>query len=450
MNRTSFIIMLILISALIIDTITSIIYDLISKDIDSSWGVIFFLAISAIILTVGLVLLLWDIKKRTEHLRTTNLVFNKLYKLTVLVQFLIIALFIFMAIEIVLTSQYFVPLLVVNSVVGSIPFYISFGLLAQRFFSWYRSTNKQNNIVLLYGIAIAFILIGNAVLDTGVASEFSNAPMVKKSSAIQSRDDLSINNWSHLITPTTGDLLNLAALLLITGYLFLWIISAVLLYRHSRRIGKSAAYWMVVFLPPVFVLIGQLHTFLGIPNANFTFYEQNAVLFRILSTLATIGGGLLFGVSFLVLARGMRQMQQNIVADYLDIAGYGIAILIMPIIANILFIPYPPFGIASCSSLALASYIFYVGLYSSAISISEDAQLRKSIRRTAVNELKLLDSIGTAQMNAQLEDKVSKLVKEHSDKIVNEVGVQPDLSEEGAKQYLDEVIKELDKQRSQK
>jgi hypothetical protein len=143
------------------------------------------------------------------------------------------------------------------------------------------------------------------------------------------------------------------------------------------------------------------------PNviSNFTFYEQKAVLFRILSTLATIAGGLLFGVSFLALATSMRQIRQNVVADYLDIAGYGIALLLLPIIANILFIPYPPFGSASCSFLALASYIFYVGLYLSAISISEDAELRKSIRRTAVNELKLLESIGTAQMSAQLERK---------------------------------------------
>jgi hypothetical protein len=189
---------------------------------------------------------------------------------------------------------------------------------------------------------------------------------------------------------------------------------------------------------------------LGIPNANFTYFEQNAILFRILGILATIAGGLLFGVSFLALARSMRQIRQNIVADYLDIAGYGIALLLLPIFANILFIPYPPFGSASCSSLGLVSYVFYVGLYSSAISISEDAKLRKPIRRTAINELKLLDSIGTAQMSAQLEGKVAKLVKEYSDKIISEEGVQPNLSEEDAKQYLDEVIKELDKHHSPK
>jgi hypothetical protein len=208
---------------------------------------------------------------------------------------------------------------------------------------------------------------------------------------------------------------------------------------------------MVIFLLPVFLLFGLFHALLGIPTANFfTFYEQDTILFRILTTLATIAGGLLFGVSFLALARTMREIRQNVVADYLDIAGYGIALLPLPIIAYLLFIPYPPFGSATSSSLALASYVFYVGLYSSAISISEDAELRKSIRRTAVNELKLLDSIGTAQMSARLEGKVAKLVKEYSDKIISEVGVQPNLSEEDAKQYLDEVIKELDKHRSPK
>jgi hypothetical protein len=147
MNRTSFIIILILISALIIDTMISIIYDLIGKDVDSNWGVIFFIVISAIILTIGLVLLLRDIKKRTELLRTTNSVFNKLYKLTVVVQFLLIVLFIFMVIQMILTSQYFAPLLVVNSVISSIPFYLSFGILVQRFF---RGIDQVANKTLSY------------------------------------------------------------------------------------------------------------------------------------------------------------------------------------------------------------------------------------------------------------------------------------------------------------
>jgi len=146
----------------------------------------------------------------------------------------------------------------------------------------------------------------------------------------------------------------------------------------------------------------------------------------------------------------MRRIRQGAIANYLIIAGYGIALLPLPILANILFIPYPPIGSATCSALALASYVFSVGIYSSAISISEDAELRKSIRKTAVSELTLLDSIGTAQMSAKLQGEVAKLVKEHSDKMVNEVGVEPNLTVEDAKEYLDEVIEELNKHRNSK
>ena len=67
---------------------------------------------------------------------------------------------------------------------------------------------------------------------------------------------------------------------------------------------------------------------------------------------------------------------------------------------------------------------------------------------TAVNELKLLDSIGTAQMSAQLQGEVAKLV--NTDTMVNEVGVQSNLIVEDAKEYLDEVIEELNKHRSSK
>ena len=66
MNRTIIIMMLILISALIIDTVTSNIYDLIDKELTSSWGIVFFISVSATILIVGLILLLGVMKQQSE------------------------------------------------------------------------------------------------------------------------------------------------------------------------------------------------------------------------------------------------------------------------------------------------------------------------------------------------------------------------------------------------
>jgi hypothetical protein len=57
------------------------------------------------------------------------------------------------------------------------------------------------------------------------------------------------------------------------------------------------------------------------------------------------------------------------------------------------------FGVLASSFVALASYLFSLGFYFTAIYISQDMQLRRSIRKYVMQEsTKLLDSIGTAQM----------------------------------------------------
>ena len=72
----------------------------------------------------------------------------------------------------------------------------------------------------------------------------------------------------------------------------------------------------------------------------------------------------------------------------------------------------------------------------------------ESIKKAAINELKPFDSIGTAQMSVRLQEEVRKLVKEHSNKMIQEAEVMPNFSEEDAKKYLQEVLSELNKQRT--
>jgi hypothetical protein len=221
---------------------------------------------------------------------------------------------------------------------------------------------------------------------------------------------------SYSLKEISNIFLCLATVILIIDYILIWIASAVLLYQYSRRLGKSTIFRIIIFLPLAFTLLGIFHTLLEISTADFPFFEQDMILFRILTTLATIVGGVLFGAAFFIIARTVRQIGQEPVSDYLNLAGYGITLFIITVIGGLVLIPYPPFAIAASFSAPLASYLFYIGVYSSAMSISEDTESRRSIKKTAVNELKLLDSIGTAQRSQQLEDKVARLVKEYSDK----------------------------------
>ena len=82
------------------------------------------------------------------------------------------------------------------------------------------------------------------------------------------------------------------------------------------------------------------------------------------------------------------------------------------------------------------------GLSYSAISVAQDAALRRSIRKN-VRDMKFIENIGTAQMEQELQKRVLTIAKKNSDIMTEETGVQPSLSEDDMKQYLEEVLKEI-------
>jgi hypothetical protein len=91
-----------------------------------------------------------------------------------------------------------------------------------------------------------------------------------------------------------------------------------------------------------------------------------------------------------------------------------------------------------------------IGLYSSAISVSQDDKLCKTIRRNALEESKLLHSIGIGQMKheierkvKQIERKVMEMAKGDADELEVETGVKPSLEEPDMKKYFEEVMQEV-------
>lgn len=77
-----------------------------------------------------------------------------------------------------------------------------------------------------------------------------------------------------------------------------------------------------------------------------------------------------------LIARGIKKVQKtSIVSDHMTISAYGVAILAVTVQSPIIHTPYPPFGIGASSFVALAAYLFSLGFYFSAISISQDIKL---------------------------------------------------------------------------
>ena len=87
--------------------------------------------------------------------------------------------------------------------------------------------------------------------------------------------------------------------------------------------------------------------------------------------------------------------------------------------------------------------MIYSGLYSSAVTVSQDIALRHSIRKSVTEQSRLLDSIGTAQMEQELQSRVLTITEKLSDKMEEETGVEPSMTVEDVKEQIEMVRKEI-------
>ena len=92
-------------------------------------------------------------------------------------------------------------------------------------------------------------------------------------------------------------------------------------------------------------------------------------------------------------------------------SAFGVVMVAVAVQSSIIQTSFPPFGIASSSFEALASYLFSLGFYCSAVSVSQADKLRRSIR-------------------------VLKITKEQQEALTEQTGVEPSLTEDEVKQYL--------------
>jgi hypothetical protein len=130
------------------------------------------------------------------------------------------------------------------------------------------------------------------------------------------------------------------------------------------------------------------------------------------------------------------------VKDYLAISAIGITMLIALSVSAL----QQTYGIAAHSLLLLASYLFTLGLYSIAVSISQDSSIRQSIRKSALE----LDSIGTAQMEQELKIRLTKVILENQEKMEQQTGISSSLTEIDIKEYMELVIHETGRHRPMK
>jgi hypothetical protein len=93
----------------------------------------------------------------------------------------------------------------------------------------------------------------------------------------------------------------------------------------------------------------------------------------------SLGGifmGVAFGAPFLSVARTLQK--GSTLRNHMIIAAYGFLLFYIAGSAMASQAAYTPYGLASVSFTGLSCYLIYSGLYSSAVTVSQDIALRHS------------------------------------------------------------------------
>jgi hypothetical protein len=358
-------------------------------------------------------------------------------KIISIIQYIVTAIILFVILQVVFYSQYSTVAITAITAISYTTAIFMTGLLAYLFLSWFNQNRKSGSglTVFLYGISSAALVL-NTVLGLALIYTLSRY----KPAVVGPR---AANYNAVISSPIDSTLNTLYIATSILGFILMWSATAILLRSYSKRLGK-AKYWFLVSIPLVYFISQFLTLFSNQLASVIVLYP---VLFTLLFIFSKPAGGILFGAAFYSIGRrssgGGISAHGNFVRDYMTLAAYGVVLFFVSSQNTVAQPTYPPFGVIAASFLGLSAYMMFLGLYSSAISVSQDIKLRQSIRRSAIEEAKFLESIGTAQMEQEIQRRVLTIAKKNSDNMIEETGVQPSINEDEMKQYLGEVIKEI-------
>src|ERR687895_387953 len=440
-DKKLLILMSVVFITLLVDSQIGYIADFISERLATNEGIALFIGI-AVVFAAGGILILQYVKTKTKESHARALHLRAMHIGVTIAQYVLIAIIAFVIAQILLTAQY-------NTVTLAIALSISYGLwiiilalLSRALFSWFRSSrrnvmvSKRNVMVLILALSmIAYVVNGMTGLANFLVILQQQLEVVTSADVafFPEFDPESLQSQINTVYQVAGNI----------AYVLTWIGTVMLLRPYIHRIGKTKFY-AIMGSAMVYYLINFPLFVLGYftPTEETDIDAMNNIL---IFGIATVFSGIIFGAAFLSVARTLQK--GSALREYMIIAAYGLLLFYVAGSAMVSQTAYPPFGLASVAFTGLSCYLIYTGLYSSAISVSQDLALRQSIRESVKEQSKLLDSMGTAQMESELQTRVLKTVKKASDTMAEETGLESSMTEDDMKDYMEIVMNELKEKR---
>jgi hypothetical protein len=427
-SKNLLILMGFVIITILVDSEIGVIADFIPEQISSSVGLATFIGI-AIIFAVTQHFILSYIKQSNKEARPKAFNLDLAFWIVSIGQYILVVILAFVILQIIIAQQYSTVSLSASHVISYGFWIVILGLLARAFFSWYRLSSKNIMVLILALSMIAYVINGIA----GLAYHFD---MLTQQKPVVTSNDIAY--FPEFSIGTLGSQIDI--IYQVAGgaaYVFTWIGTVKLLYPYIKKLG-GVKFWTIMGGAMIYYLISFPLFVLGYftPSAN-----VDAMTNILIFSLGGIFTGIIFGAAFLSVARTLRK--DTALRNHMIMAAYGFLIFYIAGSATAAQAAYPPYGLASVSLTGLSCYLIYSGLYSSATIVSQDTTLRQSIRKSVTEQSRLLDSIGTAHMEQELESRVLTIAKKNSEAMAEESGVETSMTEDDMKDYLEIVMNEI-------
>jgi hypothetical protein len=427
-QKITYVVMLALMAALIVDLLISNISDIFTQQVKSLVGL--FVTISVVSLAGQLYFIMIVKNKMSEDDTRTVLLRNALW----ILQLVLISIIIFVILQIISSSFYFTGLLSISTAGSYVLTIMLMAILAWRFLTWFKVS--KNLALLLYGCA-AVVIVLNSVFTIILFDSISmkKPPVITPSSEVIF--DLGYEPGTFMSYVITIQAYSFAAMFILT-----WGGTIMIIHHNIQRIGK-AKFWALVLLPLIYFMSYYITLYQDIyPESTVTEgLSENFAIPILLYTASNIACGILFGLAFIFIARSIRSTSH--IRENMMIAGFGFMLFYNAGTATVLQAAYPPFGLPNVSFVGLAACLIFFGLYHSALSIAHDVKLRQLVRKSILKDSGFLKSIGDAQMMGELEGRILEVTKKNSDTLEEKSGEEFSMSEDEIKSYVHFVLKEI-------
>jgi len=440
-NKKTYLMTFIAWAIIITDVIFGTFLDALGKPLNSSFGVILFITMSITVFFAGLYALRDYMVALRKDLEAPSF-FNRLYKATPIFLYALLVIFGAIIVEMVLFSQYSTYLLILILLISAIAI-LFFGFRTYKFLSWFKSSVKKRDNIMILAFAVSSMLL---CISTTVAITLDIKELVvSRPPSIDSNFPASNSMASRHLT-SIELIIHLYGFLVpqVTAIAIAETVAVAFFLRYFKdQIGR-ATFWTLIILPPVLFLTGVFGPqFLKSTGSEFVYMESRFLIFRVIGTAGWVVADFVIAYAYILVAKTLGReitSSRNKIINYLIIAAVA-TILISPTTNNwITNNSYPPFGAIQRAFLVLASFLFSLGIYSVALSVAQDAELRHLARKYA-KEYALLDTLGSAQENAEIIQKLVKLIHQHAYAMEKETGVESSMLDDNeARRYLDLVI----------